>query len=312
VKHVDVMVGEDIERVSLGPLFEEGVVPAKAAIILEFIKTVYRVFVDLNFHSLEMNPFTLTSSGEAYPLDMRGELDDCAHFKNAAKWNVDGRPIEFPSPFGRTFCDEEKVVRELDEQTGASLKLTVLNPNGRMWGMIAGGGASVIYADTVADLGFGHELGNYGEYSGDPSEDDTYQYACQLLSLATRRTDSSKPRALLIGGAIANFTDIAATFSGIIHALRDYAEPLLRSQMKIFVRRGGPNYKAALQKMRDLQPELRVPIVVFGPETNMTHIVKLALNYISTETPSDAAHLKPTTAPTTVPSVVHSTVTLHA
>lgn len=27
--------------------------------------------------------------------------------------------------------------------------------------MVAGGGASVIYADTVADLGFAEELGNY-------------------------------------------------------------------------------------------------------------------------------------------------------
>ena len=32
--------------------------------------------------------------------------------------------------------------------------------------MVAGGGASVIYADTVGDLGYAHELGNYAEYSG--------------------------------------------------------------------------------------------------------------------------------------------------
>lgn len=34
-------------------------------------------------------------------------------------------------------------------QTSASLKFTVLNPKGRIWTMVAGGGASVIYADTV-------------------------------------------------------------------------------------------------------------------------------------------------------------------
>jgi succinyl-CoA synthetase beta subunit len=34
-------------------------------------------------------------------------------------------------------------------QTGASLKLTILNPKGRIWTMVAGGGASVIYSDTV-------------------------------------------------------------------------------------------------------------------------------------------------------------------
>ncbi len=38
-----------------------------------------------------------------------------------------------------------------------------------MWTMVAGGGASVIYADTVGDLGFAGELGNYAEYSGAPN-----------------------------------------------------------------------------------------------------------------------------------------------
>lgn len=35
--------------------------------------------------------------------------------------------------------------------------------------MVAGGGASVIYADTVGDLGYAEELGNYAEYSGAPN-----------------------------------------------------------------------------------------------------------------------------------------------
>lgn len=37
-------------------------------------------------------------------------------------------------------------------QTSASLKFTVLNPKGRIWTMVAGGGASVIYADTVSAI----------------------------------------------------------------------------------------------------------------------------------------------------------------
>ena len=50
--------------------------------------------------------------------------------------------------------------------SAASLKLTILNPKGRIWSMVAGGGASVIYADTLTDLGAGEEIANYGEYSG--------------------------------------------------------------------------------------------------------------------------------------------------
>lgn len=47
----------------------------------------------------------------------------------------------------------------LDEATGASLKFTVLNPHGHVWLMVAGGGASVIYTDTIGDLGYAEELG---------------------------------------------------------------------------------------------------------------------------------------------------------
>jgi succinyl-CoA synthetase beta subunit len=59
---------------------------------------------------------------------------------------------------------EELFIKQLDGKTGASLKLTILNQQGRVWTMVAGGGASVIYADTISDKGAGAELANYGEY----------------------------------------------------------------------------------------------------------------------------------------------------
>ena len=65
----------------------------------------------------------------------------------------------------------------MDGSTGASLKLTVLNPEGRIWTMVAGGGASVVYSDAIAAHGFADELANYGEYSGAPTEGQTYEYA---------------------------------------------------------------------------------------------------------------------------------------
>ncbi len=52
--------------------------------------------------------------------------------------------------------------------------------------MVAGGGASVVYADTISDLGYGKELANYGEYSGDPNEALTFEYAHTILDLMTK------------------------------------------------------------------------------------------------------------------------------
>jgi ATP citrate (pro-S)-lyase len=114
-----------------------------------------------------------------FPLDMAAKIDEAADFLCQKKWGE----LEFPAPFGRPPYPEEAYIKELDSKTGASLKLTILNRKGRVWTMIAGGGASVAYADTISDLGFGHELANYGEYSGAPSRDMTYEYAKTIIQL---------------------------------------------------------------------------------------------------------------------------------
>ncbi|GMY26264.1 ATP-citrate synthase alpha chain protein 1 [Fagus crenata] len=243
--------------------------------IEEFIKTVFALFQDLDFTFLEMNPFALVD-GKPYPLDMRGELDDTAAFKNFKKWGN----IEFPMPFGRVMSPSENFIHGLDEKTSASLKFTVLNPKGRIWTMVAGGGASVIYADTVGDLGYAAELGNYAEYSGAPNEEEVLQYARVVLDCVTADPDGRK-RALVIGGGIANFTDVAATFNGIIRALKEKESKLKAARVNIYVRRGGPNYQKGLAKMRALGEEIGIPIEVYGPEATMTGICKQAIECIT-------------------------------
>ncbi len=238
-----------------------------------FVNAIYRIYCDYYFTYLEFNPLAIVDS-VPIPLDTVAKLDDTAAFQCAEKWGN----IEFPKPFGSLSTPEEEHIAALDEKTGASLKLTVLNPNGRVWLMVAGGGASVIYADTVVDLGFGHELANYGEYSGNPTTELTYEYAKTILDLMTRTPDpQGRPKYLLIGGGIANFTDVAKTFTGIIKALRAYRDKLIENNVRIYVRRGGPNYKEGLEKMRRLGEEIKVPLEVYGPETHMTRIVSLAL-----------------------------------
>jgi ATP citrate (pro-S)-lyase len=75
-----------------------------------------------------------------------------------------------------------------------------------------------VYADTISDFGFAHELANYGEYSGAPSTEHTFEYAKTLIELMTREKDP-RGKILIIGGGIANFTDVAATFKGLIKAI---------------------------------------------------------------------------------------------
>jgi ATP citrate (pro-S)-lyase len=249
-----------------------GNVPAdRKNLVSGFIEALFKFYADLNFTYLEINPVVVTESA-VVPLDLAAKLDSTAEFESGSKWGK----IEFPAPFGRTLTKEEAYIEDLDSKTGASLKLTVLNPEGRVWTMVAGGGASVIYADTITDLGYMNEMANYGEYSGDPNEEFTYLYAKTILDLMTRHKNI-KGKILLIGGGIANFTDVANTFKGIIKALTEYQTKLRENNVKIYVRRGGPNYQEGLAQMRALGEKINVPIEVYGPETHMTKIVSMAL-----------------------------------
>ena len=270
VAHIDVPVLAELSEAQL--ITQLPGIPHKKKVVA-FIEVLYRVFADYHFTYLEFNPFTFAGD-KLVPLDCVAKLDDTAAFQCAEKWG----PIEFPKAFGTTMTKEEAYVKSLDEKTGASLKLTVLNPKGRVWLLVAGGGASVIYTDTVVDLGFGKELANYGEYSGDPSTELTYEYTKTVLDLMTREPDpQGREKYLLIGGGIANFTDVAKTFTGIIQALEQYKDRLQKNKVKIYVRRGGPNYREGLEKMRRVGEKIGVPVEVYGPETHMTAIVSMAL-----------------------------------
>lgn len=226
-----------------------------------------------------------------YILDLAAKIDATADFICRPKWG----DIEYPPPFGRDAYPEEAYIADLDAKSGASLKLTILNRNGRIWTMVAGGGASVIYSDTICDYGGASELANYGEYSGAPSEQQTYEYAKTLLNLMTSSPKHPDGKVLIIGGGIANFTNVAATFSGmlifnwkiwasinfinlgIITALREFMARLVDHKVSVFVRRAGPNYQEGLRRMRDFGATLGIPLYVFGPETHMTAICGMAL-----------------------------------
>jgi len=269
---IDVPIDKNIEDIDIRNALSKQLSGEELDTVEAFIKALYNFYKNLYYTFLELNPFTIVNGNQIVPLDTVARIDDTASFWMAKKWGE----IEFPAPFGRELTPEEKYIKELDEKSGASLKLTILNPKGRVWTMVAGGGASVIYADTIVDLGYGKELANYGEYSGNPSTDETYEYAKTILDLMTREKDP-RGKVLIIGGGIANFTDVAKTFQGIIKALRDYKDKLKEHNVKIYVRRGGPNYQEGLRQMRELGKEIGVPIEVYGPELHMTRIVRIAL-----------------------------------
>ena len=120
------------------------------------------------------------------------------------------------------------------------------------------------------------------------------------VDLITRGQPNPDGKILIIGGGIANFTNVAATFKGIIRALKEYKAPLITHNVRIFVRRGGPNYQEGLKAMRLLGESLGVPIKVYGPDTHITEIVPLALG-IKGGSGKNASYSVPPSAPGSPP-----------
>ena len=282
--------------------------------LLDFIIRLYSVYVDCQFTYLEINPLVVipnadATSADVHFLDLAAKLDQTADFECGTKWAIArspaalgmgivksdkvtidvGPPMEFPAPFGREMSKEEKYISDMDAKTGASLKLTILNSQGRIWTLVAGGGASVVYADAIASAGFVSELANYGEYSGAPTETQTYNYAKTVLDLMLRAPTHPDGKVLFIGGGIANFTNVASTFKGVIRALREVATVLNEHKTQIWVRRAGPNYQEGLKNIKGVAQELKLDMHVFGPEMHVSGIVPLALNGKTTQIPEFGA-----------------------
>jgi len=242
--------------------------------VLAFISALYQTFKLLNFTYLEINPFVFKDNN-LYILDLVSRLDDTASYQNHKRW-MDAGEFDFPNPFGSNLSQSEANIDSLDSKSGASLKFKLINPLGRIWLLTSGGGGSVVFADTIGDLGYHQEIANYSDYSGNPNSDETQEF-CENI-FAEMFKSPAKNKVLIIAGGIANFTDIAKTFIGVAKAISTYQEEFRKQNVKIFVRRGGPNYKQGLERMRSLGVELNIPIDVHGPETYMTEVIKLAVD----------------------------------
>jgi succinyl-CoA synthetase beta subunit len=158
--------------------------------------------------------------------------------------------------------------------------LQVLNPDGSIGLLLSSGGASIVIADEIHSKGYGKEIISYGEYSGGPTREETYEYSKNVLSLLIN--SKSKNKVLIIAGGVANFTDIYLTFLGVVDALNEFSSKLNEQNIKVFVRRGGPNEKKGLSHMESFLKKNNLFGAVYGSDTEITLVIDEAINYLKT------------------------------
>ena len=227
----------------------------------EFAGKLFICFDSEDAQYLEVNPVVLREQdSELIALDAVTLLDGDAKFRHP-DWN-----FAFAAEFGRAYSKHEMEVMAVDSKIKGSVKFIEI-PGGDTAMLPAGGGASIYYSDAV--VARGGKLANYAEYSGDPPD-----WAVEVLTDKVCSLPGIKN--IIVGGAIANFTDVKKTFGGIINGFRKAKSEGKLKGVKIWVRRGGPREKEGLDAMRALKDE-GFDINVFDRNTPLTDIVDKAL-----------------------------------
>jgi ATP-citrate lyase beta-subunit len=258
VKRLSVEVGEAPASGQLAKLaetagFSKELIPAVA----EFAAKLYQCFDQEDGQYIEINPLVQNATnGELTALDAVTLLDADARFRHP-DWD-----FSFAAEFGRPYTENEKAVMEVDSKIKGSVKFIEI-PGGDTALLPAGGGASVFYTDAVVALG--GKPANYAEYSGDPPDwavETLTEKICSLPGI----------KRIIVGGAIANFTNVKKTFAGIIAGFRKAKSEGKLNGVEIWVRRGGPYEKEGLEAMAALKKE-GFNIHVFDRYTPLTDIV---------------------------------------
>jgi len=230
---------------------------------IPFANELYQCFLQSDARVVEINPLVKLSSGEFVAADSKIAIDEDAFFRHK-DWNFEPRTM-----LGRLPTERELEVKKIDEgenyYRGTAGKY--IEMDGDIAVLFSGGGASIANMDALIKVGL--QPANYTEYSGNPPREKVAQLAKIVLS---------KPglRGLWIAGGVANFTDIAATFQGIIDALDE-----VKPTYPIVIRRAGPNEEEGKRLMEECAKRNNLNLKIFGKEIAMGATATALLDMIN-------------------------------
>ncbi len=233
----------------------------------ELVNKLINLFFDNDATLLEINPLIKTKAGEFMALDAKIKLDDSALGRHK-DWDFPPRSAPGHTPTKREI--EAKKIDEGDYKGVAGSAF--FDIDGDIAVMSSGGGASLTAMDAL--IKNGGRPANYTEYSGNPSKEKVQKLTKVVLS---------KPdlNGLWIVGAVANFTDVYETLSGIVEGLRQAQSELnTKFDFPIVIRRGGPRDKEAFEMLRQVKD---FDLHLYGEETSISQsaeiMAKLAKEY---------------------------------
>ncbi len=224
-------------------------------VILKIIPKFLNLFFSFDLLLLEINPLIVDKNGEVIALDAKLKTDDNATTRHK-DWNYPPRSIP-----GHEATEREIEAKKIDEgDYRGTAGSAYFDLHGDIAVLASGGGASLMGMDAL--ILAGGKPANYTEYSSNPSREKVKKLTKIVIS---------KPniKGLWIAGAIANFTDIYETLSGILEELKETSP---KPKYPIVIRRGGPRDKEAFEM---LEKEKDFDFHLYGSEISISQSAKI-------------------------------------
>jgi ATP-citrate lyase beta-subunit len=203
--------------------------------------------------------------GQIKVLDAVAKVDSCESYRQKQHW------------WSYELVDEnyhyeiEKQIADADIKSWASMKLSLINPDGAIWLILWGGGVSVATFDTLVEHWYHSQIANYGELSGNPTTADNYEYTSRLIQAMC--ASSAPKKYLMIVWGIANFTNILDQMTGICKALDESLDIIKSQDITLLIRRWGIQDVQGLALLQSYCEDKQLNYKLFWWELYLTDII---------------------------------------
>jgi succinyl-CoA synthetase beta subunit len=239
--------------------------PLVSPLARTFVK-FWDMFIATGMRMAEVNPWRVTPDNQVFACDFKAIFDD-ANFKFGEFESI---VPEYPE--GKTEFEEEMAEWSASSHQGQA---HVAELGGKkVLPILFGGGASTIIIETLEE--HGGEPIFLSDFGGNPPYARMYGTAERCF-----RHKLKDASLLLILGGKANNTLIDVTFQAMADALRDYAACCGPVRIPVVIGRGGPKMVQGFLAMQRTLEELRLPYVIFGPDTPLTLVAEYAAKLAS-------------------------------
>jgi len=224
------------------------------------------LFISTGMELAEINPWRITTDNKCYACDFKGIVDE-ANYKS----KVPG--VEFPE-YPESFSEFEEEMRIWDSKSHQGQAHVSDLGGTKILPILFGGGVSAIITETLESCGGSPMF--LSDFGGNPP----YERMLGTAKICFKHRLASAKLLLVLGGK-ANNTLIDVTFQAIADALLAYVEERGPIHIPVVIGRGGPNLVKGLLAMKQALEYLKLPYVIFGPETPVTMVAEYAARLVN-------------------------------